>query len=67
MAASAMREDVMIRLSGSGRLAVLLAVVVAVLSPACARDVAEPTPALILLSHRRPLELINSGRSKEGG
>ena len=43
MAASAMREDVMIRLSGRERLAVLLAVVVAALSLACAREVAEPT------------------------
>ena len=42
MAASAMREDVMIRLSGRERLAVL-AVVVAALSLACAREVAEPT------------------------
>ena len=43
MAASAMREDVMIRLSGRERLAVLLAVVVAALSLACAREVAELT------------------------
>ena len=43
MAASAMREDVMIRLSGRERLAVLLAVVVAALPLACAREVAEPT------------------------
>jgi hypothetical protein len=43
MAASAMGEDVMIRLSGRERLAVLLAAVVAALSLACAREVAEPT------------------------
>ena len=43
MAASVMREDVMIRLSGRERLAVLLAVVVAALSLACGQEVAEPT------------------------
>ena len=43
MTASAMREDVMVRLSGMGRLAVLLAVVVAALSLACAGDAAELT------------------------
>ena len=43
MAASAMREDVMIRLSGRERLALLFVVVVAALSLACARDAAEPT------------------------
>ena len=43
MAASAMREDVMVRLSGMGRLAVLLAVVVAAPSLACAGDAAELT------------------------
>jgi hypothetical protein len=43
MAASAMGEDVMIRLSGRERLALLFVVVVAALSLACAREVAEPT------------------------
>jgi hypothetical protein len=43
MTASTMREDVMVRLSGMGRLAVLLAVVVAALSLACAGDAAELT------------------------
>ena len=43
MTASAMREDVMIRLSGRKRLAVLLVAVVSALSLACAQDAAEPT------------------------